>query len=413
MQRSYIRSLALAALLVPAAGSAEVKVAVVPFAPLSGEVPVKAGAKGAELLASELKNAGPLAVAELALEQNAAAQKSLQAARDSVTEGQGLEKRRRFGAAAAAYRKAIAAYDAAAPLLSDVSELSDAHLALGTVLYLTGDDANGAKELWSAISLTPTRSFPGEATSPLFAATVKKIREKVLGGDRGSVQLVSAPPGVGVVFDGQEMGRTPLTIKDIPAGKHLWRVLMPSAEPAGGVLTVVGGQRQKVSAALTANGPVSKLIAALATNKLDDAVVNAAAAVAAEAQTDLLAFGAMMARGQDLLLESFLYSPSKKTLIRLPQKSFDSELISAGMEIFKIAGEIAGRTEELGASEKLGTKICTELPPAEAAEQSEVGYTQAGSDRDRPAIEPERKGPRRPVDPTKAGGGRALRPRDK
>jgi hypothetical protein len=403
--------LTTAALTLAAAAQAEVKVAVVPFAPLTGDVPVKAGAKAAELLSSELKNAGPLAVAELSVEPNEAAQKSLQAARDAVTEAQGLEKRRRFGAAAASYRKAIAAYDAAAPLVTDVAELSDAHLALGTVLYLTGDDAGGAKELWNAISLTPARSFPGEATSALFASTVKKIRERVLGGDRGALQITSFPPGVGVSLDGQDLGRTPLTIKDVPAGKHLWRVLLPSAEPTGGVLTVVGNQKQKVAATLTSNGPVSKLISALATNKLDDAALALATQVSAGSQADLLVFGALMARGQDLVMESFVFAPAKKAFVRLPQKTFDSEMISAGMEIFKVAGEIAARTEELGAPDKAPAKVCAEVPPPEAAEQSEVGYAQA--ERDRPSVEPDRKGPRRPVDPTKAGGGRTLRPRDK
>ena len=43
---------------------------------------------------------------------------------------------------------------------------------------MTGDDVGGAKELSNAISLTPTRAFAGEATSPLFTATCKKLREK-------------------------------------------------------------------------------------------------------------------------------------------------------------------------------------------------------------------------------------------
>ncbi len=400
--------LALACLLPAAALADGVKVAVAPFAPLTGDVPVRAGTKGAMLLASELKSVGTVSPLEVALEPNEAAAKALNAAREAVNVAQAAEKKRKYGLAATAYKKAIAEFDAGAALLSDPVELSDAHAALGVVHYLTGDDAAGAKELAHAIALTPNRPFHGESTSPLFTATVRKVRDSVQAAQKATLRVESAPHGAQVLFDGQEMGRTPVLIKDVPPGKHLWRVLLPSSEPAGGTVILSAGQKEKVSASYTGSAPVSQLIHALITNKLDDKVAAAAKATAAGAEADLLAFGALMGRGQELVLETFLYSPAKNLVVRLPQKTFDSEMLSAGMELFKVAGDIGGRTEELGAAEKLPGKVCAEVPPAATAELTELLY---GGDADKLEKGDERRGPRRPVDPNK--NIKNLRPRDK
>ena len=399
----------LCAVFLPSLAHAEgVKVAVAPFAPLSGDVPVRAGGKGAMLLAGELKTVGTCTPIEIGVEANEVAGKALQGARDAINVAQAAEKKRKFGAAVAAYRAAIAGYETGASLLLDPTELSDAHAALGIVQYLTGDDVNGAKELANAVSLTPTRSFAGEATSPLFTATCKKIREKVMNAGKAFLKVESTPPGAMVFFDGQEMGHTPLAMKDIPPGKHLWRVMMPTSDPIGGVVTLASGAKDKVSAVLGGSAPVSQLVASMINNKLDDKVLGFAKATVTAAGADLLAFGAIFARGQDLVLETFLYSASKNAVVRLPQKVFDTEMLSAGMELFKVAGEIGGRTEELGAAEKLPTKISPEAPPFSTAELTEMAYALPGDKLDKGD---DSRGPRRPVDPNK--NIKNLRPRDK
>jgi hypothetical protein len=385
-----------------------VKVAVAPFAPLTGEVPVRAGGKGAMLLAGELKNLGTVTPIELATERNEAAAAALQVARDAVTEAQALEKRRKFGAAAASYRKAIDSYDAAAPLLTDVTELSDAHVALGIVHYLTGNDVEGARELSHAIALTPARRFAGEATSPLFAATVKKLREQVLSAARGALRIESMPPGMQVLLDDKEVGRTPLTLKNVPPGKHVWRVLVPSSEPAGGAVMIEGGKTIQVATTLGGDSPVSRLNAILSRNRLDEAALAEAKQVLADTGADLLVFGALLARGEDMALETFLYSATQDALVRLPARQFDTEMLSAGMELFHVAGEIGGRVAQLGSPEQTPCQISLAVPPPAAAQVTEVAYALPGDGEEK--VE-ERKGPRRPVDPHKTR--RQLRERDK
>lgn len=398
----------VAGLTLAAPVAAATKIAVVPFAPLTGDVPVRAGGKAAMLLAGELKNVGEVTPVELPLESDEKAAKALQDARDAVTAAQKLETRRKFGAAAAAYRQALAHYEAAAALIADVNEVSDAHVALAIVHYLTGDDETGEKELSNAIALTPKRTFAGEETSKLFAATVARVREKLLASPTATLQVESIPAGAQVLVDGREMGRTPLTLKAIPPGKHLWRVLLPTSEPEGGLVLLSPSEHVTAKAELNGSSPVTKLNAVLASNSLSPAVAEIAKEVAASVEADLVAFGALLGRGDDLVLESFLYSPAQNLIARLPQKSFDSELISAGMELYNVAGEIGSRTQNLGAAETLPCKISLEAPPPQAAERTEMAFKLPG-DEEQQLDEPKKS--RRPVDPHKTI--RVLRPRDK
>ncbi|MGI5865370.1 MAG: PEGA domain-containing protein [Myxococcales bacterium] len=398
----------LVGLILASPAAAATKIAVVPFAPLTGDVPVRAGGKAAMLLAGELKNVGEVAPLELAIETDAKAAKALQEARDAVTAAQKLEARRKFGAAAAAYRQALERYEEAAPLVADVNEVSDAHVALAVVHYLTGDDEVGERELANAIALTPKRTFPGEETSKLFAATVARVREKLLAAPTATLQIESIPAGAQVLIDGREMGRTPLTLRAIPPGKHLWRVLLPTSEPVGGLVQLSPSEHVTAKAELHGSSPVTKLNALLATNSLSPAVAEAAKEAAATVEADLVAFGALLGRGDDLVLESFLYSPSQNIITRLPQKSFDSELISAGMELYNVAGDIGGRTQNLGTPEALPCKVSLEAPPLQAADRTEMAFKLPG-DEVQETDEPKKS--RRPVDPHKTI--RVLRPRDK
>jgi hypothetical protein len=402
----------LAAALIAAAPAdvraERVRVAVVPFAALTGEVPVRAGSKGATLLAGELKNVGEIDSVGLAVEPDEAAAKALMEARASVAAARQLEAKRRFGAAAAAWRQALAKYEQGAAQLTDPAELSDVHVGLATVLYLTGDDAGGEQELGQALSLTPKRPFPGESTSRLFTATVAAVREKLLAAPKASLQLSSQPAGARVLLDGQELGRTPLTVRDLPPGRHLWRVLLPDSEPAGGTVMLAAGERRSVEAVVAGTSPLTRLNSLLATNRIDDAVAAQAKAVAESAGAKLLVFGALQGHGDDLVLESFLYSPATGAVSRLPARTFDAELLSAGMELFKLAGEIGARLGAPGAPEKLPGRISREPLPVATA-RTEVAYQLPGEGGEPQTEDP--RGGRRPVDPHKTQ--RVLKPRDR
>lgn len=410
MTRIAPTSLALAALCLSltAAAAAPARVAIAPFSAASGDVPVGAGTKLAALLAAQLESLETVAPSALPAEADAAAEQALGAAREAMAEGQGLARNRKHSLAAAAYRRAAAAFETAAPILEGSAELADAHAALAAELYLIADDAGGERELERAVSLAPARALPGETTSPLFAALVRRAREAMASRGRSRVRFDSVPDRARVQLDGAEAGRTPLEVRDVPAGEHLFRILLPAGPPAGGVLRLTGARPERAAASLGGSAPQAKLGAALSKGVLDAPALAAARQVASEAKADHLVLGCLLARDSELSLESFLYSSARGEVVRLPAQRFDPELLSAGTALFKVAGEVGARVERFGDPEPLPAPIfrAPALAPADLAEVA-YGALAAGEPSDRPAPP---RGPRRPIDPKKAG---ALKPREK
>src|SRR5919197_1010528 len=211
------------------------RIAVVPFAALSGDVPPRAGAKAAGLLSAELKNVDGLVLVEArGATQADPSREALAEARRGVEEAKKLRALRQFRAAEASLSKALERYAQAAPALTEVDELQDAYVLLAAVRYATGRDEEGEQTLALALSLAPNREPPLARTSPLFPRTVAASRKKVLESAKGSLRVESTPPGAGTLVDGVAIGATPIHLKDVPPGLHLWRVLLPSGEAAGG-----------------------------------------------------------------------------------------------------------------------------------------------------------------------------------
>lgn len=379
------------------------KLIVLPFAALSGEVPARAGVKAAAMLSTELKNTE--AVQLLGARRSAAADphlSELEQARKGVQEAQELRQRRKFRLAEAALRKAIAHYHSGGAGLSGVEELVDAYALLSAVQYNTGRDEEGLKSLTLALALAPSRELPLARTSPLFARLVEQTRQKLAAAPRGLLLVDSIPPAAPLELDGVPVGSTPVEVKDVPPGMHLWRVSLPSGETIGGMVEVLSSKQAKVSAQASAKDPESKILAALAVNRLDAELLAAVKEHARATEADLLIFGALSKQGKGLALDAFLYQSSLGQLRRLPRSSFDNDLLSAGLEFYKLAGQFALKPEGFGEQAKLPGAVTPEAlsrsaKTAVAQYGVEVGKEEEQAEGEAPPAKQE--GPRSPLDP--------------
>ena len=374
---------ALLALLAPVLALADepAKVVVVPFAPLGGDVPNNAGAKAADVLATTLKSHDGLAVklagageaddpaAHLKKAQGLAAE-----ARKDLDEGQPT-------AAKAKLQQVIEELSAGAAAMDDAEPLADAHAALARALYQSGEDAAGQLELQRAEALHPGKDFPETRTSPLFASLASKAQQKVLSAEKAKLKIGSIPPGATAKIDGLEAGRTPVLVRELPPGAHLWRVDLPSGGSVGGVVEVKAGAQAEVMGAAIAKGPASPLVSALASNALGPDVMGAMKDAANGLDAQWLVFGGLHVEGSDLVLDSFVYAPKSNGFARLPKVKFDQDLLTAGQELAKVAGDVAGRagSATLGAATKLPTKV-SDTATAELVDTSEFRFPAAGSE---------------------------------
>lgn len=314
------------------------RVVVVPFAPLTGDVPVRSGAKAAGMLETELKNAQGVSL--IASEQGTGilpAQAALSEARGLVETATKSRSGKRFGEAEQTLTKALASYAAAAPALEDVAEVADAWNLLAAVQYQTGKDEAAKASLAQALALAPNRQFPLAATSPRFARVVESQRQAVAAAGKGSLTVESIPSGAQVSVDGNVYGTTPLELKEVPAGKHLWRVRLPTGEEVGGQVEIAAGKQAKVQGATTITDASSRLISALAQNKLDASTVAAAKEYGAAQKADAVFFGGLSRDGKALAWDGFVLDVKAGSVQRLPRTTFDEDLLSAGQQFLQLA----------------------------------------------------------------------------
>ena len=66
----------------------------------------------------------------------------------------------------------------------------------------------------------------------------------------GSIEVVSRPSGAQVLLDGRSIGRTPLSLADVPNGAHDIRLDLPGFRPWATSVQVSAGQRTRVAASL-------------------------------------------------------------------------------------------------------------------------------------------------------------------
>ena len=325
------------------------KLTVMPFAALSPEVPQRAGAKALGMLSQEFKSAESYQLIETPRANAAEAfTESLAAARKLVEDAKDFRAKRKFRLAHEALEKAIKAYGANAAGLTDINEVIDAYALLSAVQFNTGRDEEGQKNLSHALALNPSRELPLAATSALFGRVVADTRKALKAGPKGSLNMESTPSNAPLMLNGVIVGATPARITEVPPGVHFWRVQLPNGELVGGVVEAVANKQMKVTASGGDKDPEGKLLAALAQNKVDAEALKGAKEAAKAAGVDYVLFGALSREGKGLTLSSFLLAAASGELRRLPVASFDTEMLSAGMEFFNLAGEVAKKGAQVG-----------------------------------------------------------------
>jgi tetratricopeptide (TPR) repeat protein len=385
-----------------AAPATKPKLTVMPFAALTGDVPQRAGTKAVGMLTTEFKSADSFALVDAKKEKPAGgAEEAIETARKAVADAKELRGKKKFRLAEEALQRAITAYKASPAVLPEVGEVVDAYALLSAVQYNTGRDEEGAKSLTQALTLAPDRDLPLAATSALFARVVTDSRKGLKDGAKGTLMLESAPSNAPVLLDGLALGTTPLSVKDVPPGLHFWKATLPSGEALGGVIEVLPGKQATAKAASTTKDPESRLLSSLAQNKLDADLVAAAREHAKSAEADLVVFGALSKEGKGLALDTFLFTASTGDVRRMARASFDTELLSAGMEFYNLAGELAKHGDKVGEAVKVPASVSMTLVSGGSSKLAEAKYgvVPGKENEGLDAAEPVKEdGPRKPLE---------------
>jgi hypothetical protein len=350
-----MRTVLLLSLLLSASSGAQGtprRVAVLPFQALSGDVPGRAGPRVTQRLTTEVRGVEGLELAEPPPAEPAAEPPpdALSQARAVVKEAESRRQQQDFAGAEALLGQALDAFatPAGAVALPNGNELADAYALRAAVRYSQGRDEEAARALAFALTLSPGRPLPLAATSPLFARTVERVRAALQGQPRGSVRFVSMPPGVPVTLDGHSVESAPVRVVEVPPGMHLWRAVLPSGEATGGLVEALSGKEVEVKVLPPGEGPGAVLAAALASNRLDTAAVEAATALGHTLRAELVVFGTVSRTDSGLAVDAFLLAPGARTLRRVPRIALDADLLDAGPPLRELSSTLASRGPQAG-----------------------------------------------------------------
>ncbi len=358
MNRLYrLVALALAA-GVPASALAATRVAVLTFAPLSGDLPNGAGDKAADLLANELKSVSELEVVPRPRKVEGLAKDRLQSARQELAAAREALAKRHPKDAETAYQAALVEFRKALPALEGFQDLIDCTAELGALEYRRGHDDAGRAHLLEATRLSSGKALAIVADAPSFAPIAEQLAKAVAALPRGSVRVDSTPEGAEVYVDGQDAGKAPVLIRDLPQGPQYLRAVLPSGELWGAVADVVPSDvPQHLRAQSGAEGPAAEINAQLAENRVDPSAATAAAAAAKASSAGLVVFGALHRTPDGLALDAFLYDAGQARMSRLARVAFDNEMLDAGLQMDKLVSQIQARLGDPGTALSLPARV--------------------------------------------------------
>ncbi len=118
--------------------------------------------------------------------------------------------------------EAVVGYEQALAAMTDIGPLVTALKYQGAAYALSGDSKNARRSFERAFVLdlgASAAGFPEEVTT-LF----EQARAKVEEGPTGTLTVYAAPPAAEVWVDGRFRGSAPLSLDNLPAGRHYVRV---------------------------------------------------------------------------------------------------------------------------------------------------------------------------------------------
>lgn len=341
------------------------RVWIVPFTTLDEDVPEGVAASVKKILSREIRAKGFRVVEASETRKPYVAQPqddedALASTRDSpalkrvrrlIAKGQDAVEQAEFGAAAQAFLDALAAIEEDARAISDLSMVADLHLERGVALFRARKVKDAEEALRAAVHYQPERTLDLERYPPLFVQFFDQARREVLGRDRGTLE-VECRASDRVWLDGRLMGQGPMRLKDVLPGPHWVRVGAESGEAEQKAQRVEAAE----SVVLAFSGAGTDDAGEFAVgdngrgvdrNRLDMRDVDALARQAAKLGAERVVVGAIFREPAAYQVRAIQVVREPLAVGRLTDISFDLDLLSAEIEVYKLAESFATETQGL------------------------------------------------------------------
>lgn len=330
----------------PAAAARALQVGLVSLVPLGDAGKTTADQVTTELM-KELNDGQVFGVAPLTVElKGATASDGDAAARlaasglASLVKAQALLDKLQIGKARRAFEAALDQLQRGAAALSDTSALTAARLGLAEAAARQGQDEAADVQLALAASLNPELQLDNKRVAPQFVRSFARARDGLLKAKRGTVVVDESATGATVEIDGRPLGTAPVTVTELPAGRHLVRALREGRPPWGEVIDVRAGEVVTVRPGFLAASGTSWLDD-LQRNQLNPVAADSVAAAARARGQRAALVGVLSKNFTAITVQLVLVDAATGGFTRLPSISFQADLLDISIESLKAREAVA------------------------------------------------------------------------
>lgn len=375
MSRSFALLSAVIAVLALPASAQKPRIVVVPFAPGEGASEATAS-KFTTLVSDELKSRGdsvelvaPPATKAPAPEKPGKRSTPSPEAIAALDAGKKAFEDLRFEDAANNLKKGIEGM-LADPATADFEGIVDAHVKLAAAYFRMGEEKDAKNALLDLARLSPQYQLP-PGYPPVFMREFDKAKKRLDKQPRGQISI-EGPAGATAFVDGRDLGMVPVLEENVPAGVHYVKVEGGKGERFGqavemkGALVKVkasfGGREGPLERAPVSSAPQDPKVS----STIDDGTQQRLAAYAKAVNADFALVGYVYRTSDtQLTAGTALYTAKKNLFAVLAPVSFDTDVLTANTEAFKLVDEVVKRTMSLGGATALPINLVTK-PKASA-----------------------------------------------
>jgi hypothetical protein len=243
---------------------------------------------------------------ELVLENGEAppAERRLRKAEEAWQRGRAAYDAFELAPALEAFAEALVGFEQAVAVMDDVKPIVATQLYQGAAYALNGEPKNAKRSFERALAIDPGVSTAGEGFPEEVTRLREEVRIKLDGGPTGTMTVYAAPPAAEVWVDGGFRGSAPISIDNLPTGRHYVRVVRDGYVSFGSPVDVGRRTEETVQATLTPTARFSELDDLAA--RLKTGSEQGAAKLAAMLKVDQLLWATVETAGDDVTVTATL-----------------------------------------------------------------------------------------------------------
>ncbi|MDP3157807.1 MAG: hypothetical protein Q8N23_34370 [Archangium sp.] len=249
------------------------------------------------------------------------------------------------------------------PATADYEGVTDAYVKLAAAAFRMGEEKEAKSALIEFARFAPnyelSAGFP-----PIFQREFDKAKKRLEKQPKGSV-TIEGPSGSTAFLDGRDLGMVPVNDEIIPGGVHYVKVEGTKGEKFGQTINVTGPVKVKASfggagerAPVVASKPV--IVDPAITSSLDSGTQSRLIPYLKSVNADWALVGYVYkTTDSQLTAGTALFSVRKGQFAALTPVSFDTDVLTANTEAFKLSEEVVKRLTSFGAPASLPVNLAT------------------------------------------------------